>query len=140
MYEIKERFTTNNEESKSRYKDFIGLLMTDKKCKLYNGEKKMKDGSIVRFVNGLIDGNVYDENGNIILQRAAIEYEFGQEFWTKGYPSGYPAVSQKMGYYEEDWDNGHIVAIRTSSDCFPFDEWIALYGNEINCNFYDNRN
>jgi hypothetical protein len=45
-----------------------------------------------------------------------------------------------MGYYEEDWDNGHIVAIRTSSDCFPFDEWIALYGNEINCNFYDNRN
>ena len=29
MYEIKERFTTNNEESKSRYKDFIGLLMND---------------------------------------------------------------------------------------------------------------
>lgn len=122
MYEIKERFTTNNEESKSRYKDFIGLLMTDKKCKLYSGEKKMKDGSIVRFVNGLIDGNVYDENGNIILQRAAIEYDLGQEFWTKGYPSGYPAVSQKMGYYEEDWDNGHIVAIRTSSDNFPFGE------------------
>lgn len=122
MYEIKERFTTNNEESKSRYKDFIGLLMTDKKCKLYNGEKKMKDGSIVRFVNGLIDGNIYDENGNIILQRAAIEYDLGQEFWTKGFPSGYPAVSQKMGYYEEDWDNGHIVAIRTASDCFPFDK------------------
>jgi hypothetical protein len=28
-----------------------------------------------------------------------------------------------MGYYEEDWDNGHIVAIRTSSDNFPFGEW-----------------
>ena len=57
---------------------------------------------------------------NIILQRAAIEYELGQEFWTKGYPSGYPAVSQKMGYYEEDWDNGHIVAIRKTYTPFLY--------------------
>ena len=82
----------------------------------------LKDWDYSPFCGDLIDGNIYDENGNIILQRAAIEYDLGQEFWTKGYPSGYPAVSQKMGYYEEDWDDGHIVAIRTASDCFPFGE------------------
>lgn len=113
MYTIKERLTTNNEESNSRCKNYIGILIIDKDNKLCSGEKKLPDGTVVRFVNGLIDGNDYDANGEIISSRAAVEYSFGgQEFWTKGFPKGFPAVSQNLGIYEEDWDDGHIISIR----------------------------
>ena len=115
MNSIKERFTTNNEESSSRFKNYIKVPITDKNNKLLNEEKTLPDGTIVRFVNGLIDGNIYDKQGNIVTQRPAIEYSSSQEFWTKGVPDGFPAVSQNMGYYEEDWKDGHIVAIREES-------------------------
>ena len=27
-------------------------------------------------------------------------------------PKGYPAISQNMGYYEEDWDDSSNIVIR----------------------------
>ena len=117
MNSIKERQTTNNNDSRSVCKNYIGVQILDKNNRLCEGEKTLPNGAIVRFVNGLIDGNVYDENGKSILQRPAVEYKYGgQEFWTKGYPDGYPAVSQNMGYYEEDWTDGHIVMIREEQE------------------------
>lgn len=113
MMSIKERFTTNNNESRSKCLKFLGTFILDKNNKFLNNEITLKDGTIVRFVNGLIDGNLYDAKGNIIEEMAAIEYPDGsQEFWTKGYPSGFPAVSQNMGHYEEDWEGCHIISIR----------------------------
>lgn len=42
----------------------------------------------------------------------AVEYTLGQEFWEKGVPKGYPAISQDMGHYEEDWDESDNIVIR----------------------------
>lgn len=113
MNMIKERRTTNNNESRSVCKNWIGVPILDTNNRLCEGEKTLPNGTVVRFVNGLIDGNIYDSDGNSIMQRPAVEYKYGgQEFWTKGCPDGYPAVSQNMGYYEEDWTNGHIIEIR----------------------------
>lgn len=68
---------------------------------------------LCRFVNGLLDGNIYNKNGKLIEQRPALEYSFGgTEYWTKGAPVGFPAVIQNFGYYEEDWANGTIQEIR----------------------------
>lgn len=111
MNGIKQRIATR-EESHSRCLKYIGIPIIDKNNELLNGEKTLKDGTVVRFVNGLIDGNIYDDKGNIIQQRPAVEYSLGQEFWTKGVPKGYPAVSQNMGYYEEDWDDSLNIVIR----------------------------
>lgn len=113
MYVIKEKFATSNEESNSRCKNYIGILIIDKDNKLCSGEKVLPDGTIVRFVNGFIDGNIYDNNGEIVLSRPAVIYSCGgQEFWTKGFPCGFPAISQSYGQYEEDWEDNHLVIIR----------------------------
>lgn len=113
MNTIKEWQPTSNKESRSVCKDYIGKIILDRNNRLCEGEKILPNGTVVRFVNGLIDGNIYDENGKSILQRPAVEYtRGGQEFWTKGYPDGYPAVSQNMGYYEEDWADKQILTVR----------------------------
>lgn len=116
MTTIKERMVSSNDESSSRCKDFFGVIITEKNGDFCNGEKTLSDGTIVRFVNGFIDGNLYDENGNVLEQRPAVEYNLGQEFWTKGFPDGFPGVSQNMGYYEEDWEKQNLLTIRTEEE------------------------
>ena len=117
MNAIKDWQTTNNNDSRSVCKEYVGKIVLDKNNRLCEGEKHLPNGVVVRFVNGLIDGNVYDENGMSILVRPAVQYKYGgQEFWTKGYPDGYPAVSQNMGHYEEDWTEGHIISVREEQE------------------------
>lgn len=36
----------------------------------------------------------------------AIEHEQGKEYWTKGLPQGFPAISFIFGLYEEYWAGG----------------------------------
>lgn len=116
MNGIKQRIA-KREESHSRCLKYIGVPIVDNNNKLLNGEKTLGDGTIVRFVNGLIDGNIYDDKGNIVDQHPAVEYPLGQEFWEKGVPKGYPAISQNMGYYEEDWDEkSSDIVIREEYD------------------------
>ncbi|MBO4858706.1 MAG: hypothetical protein J5527_09340 [Treponema sp.] len=111
--------TNDNSQSCSRAKQFIGVPIVDKENKLLNGQYKFKfeneeEETICRFVNGLLDGNIYDKDKKIIERRPALEYSFGgTEYWTAGSPDGFPAVSQNFGYYEEDWENGTIQEIRT---------------------------
>lgn len=111
MNKIKSRITKRT-ESQSKFLKYIGVPITDQNDELLNGEKTLKDGTIVRFVNGLIDGNIYDKQGNVVIQMPAIEYALGQEFWEKGVPKGYLAISQDMGHYEEDWDESDNIIIR----------------------------
>lgn len=114
MLSMTEIETNDNSISTSRGLHFMGVPVIDGDGKLIEGERKLKDGTTVRFHNGLIDGNVYDGNGEVIGNVAAFEYENGgKEYWSKGYPHGYPAVIQGTGIIEEDWENGNIRKIRT---------------------------
>lgn len=118
MNTIKTIKTNDNAQSCSRAKQFIDTPVTGTDGKLLNGQFEFKfeneeEPTICRFVNGLLDGNIYDSNEQIVEKRPALEYSFGgTEYWTKGRPDGYPAVSQNFGYYEEDWSNGVIQEIR----------------------------
>lgn len=118
MNTIKSIRTNNNEDSCSRARQFIGVPVIGKDGKLLNGEIRYRfeneeEDTICRFIDGLLDGNVYDENGNILEKRPALEYGFGgTEYWRNGVPDGFPAIIQNFGYYEEDWQNGKIQEIR----------------------------
>ena len=118
MNTIKSIKTNDNNASSSRAKNFIGVPVTGTDFKLLNGEYKFKfaneeEETLCRFVNGFLDGNVYDKDGNIVQRRPALEYSFGGvEYWTKGCPDGFPAIKKNFGYYEEDWANGTIQEIR----------------------------
>lgn len=118
MNTIKAIKTNDNISSCSRAKNFIGVPIIDENGKLLNGEiiykfRDEEEDTICRFVDGFLDGNIYDENGSVLEKRPALEYGFGgKEYWTKGFPNGFPAIIQNYGYYEEDWQNGTIQEIR----------------------------
>lgn len=122
MHAIKAIITHDNEQSCSRAKQFIEVPVIGKDGKLLNGEFKFKfegeiEATVCRFVNGYLDGNIYDTDGNQVGMLPALEYSFGgKEFWTKGRPDGYPAIIQNEGCYEEDWENGIIQEIRNEVD------------------------
>lgn len=116
MNTIKTILTSDNRCSCSKAKNFLGIVITDENGSLCNGEYDFDlDGEkvLVRFHDGLIDGNIYSDDGKILNRIPALEYSNGgTEYWTKGFPDGYPAVIKDFGYYEEDWKNGKIEAIR----------------------------
>lgn len=118
MNTIKSIRTNDNNASCSRAKNFIGVPIIDENGKLLNGEviykfRDEEEDTICRFVDGFLDGNIYDKDGSVVEKRPALEYGFGgKEYWTKGFPNGSPAIIQNFGYYEEDWQNGTIQEIR----------------------------
>lgn len=107
-----EKVKPGNDVSMSKFKDFFGLLSYDKDFKLMEGERVQKDGTIIRYVKGLIDGNVYDNYGNVIYSLPAIEHKEGFEYWTKGWPQGFPAIAYDGGYYEEYWADRTLLKIK----------------------------
>ncbi|WP_296662021.1 hypothetical protein [Treponema sp. UBA753] len=125
MNTIKSIRTNNNEDSCSRARQFIGVPVIGKDGKLLNGEIKYRfeneeEDTICRFRDGLLDGNIYDESGNLLEKRPALEYGFGgTEYWRNGVPDGFPAIVQNFGYYEEDWQNGKIQEIRNEVEVEP---------------------
>lgn len=99
--------------SKSKCLSYLNKRFIDNDGKPYEGVCEVFDGFSARFVNGYIDGNIYDKNGIIVVRRPAIEYENdGMEFWLKGTPSGSPAVIQDCGKYEESWQGGVIRNVK----------------------------
>ena len=80
-------------ETKSLYKDYFRIPIIDSDGSLLNGEKQLANGTIIRCVDGFIDGNIYDSRGEVLYTYPAIEHELGKEYWTKGLPHGFPAIS-----------------------------------------------
>ena len=116
MKNVKFVRTDNNINSSSKAKNFFGVLIMDEEGKPCSGEYTFDiDGREVkaRFHNGFIDGNVYTDNEEVIRKVPAIEYGYGgKEYWSKGFPEGLSAVSKNECYYEENWNNTHIMEIR----------------------------
>lgn len=115
-------------ESRSRFKQFFGIPVIGNDGNLLDGEKTFPDGTLVRFQNGLIDGNIYDSRGEVLYTYPAVEYADspGKEYWTKGLPQGYPAICQDAGLYEEYWSDGKIdktvETIHNFEICFDDDD------------------
>lgn len=81
------------------------------------GEVTLSDGTMARFHKGMLDGNIYDKDGEISVRYPALEYDNGgTEYWTGGAPDGWqldtPAVIQNWGTQMEYWKDGHIVCIK----------------------------
>ena len=100
-----------NDATKSKCKDSFGVAFYDEDGKLINGEKRYYDGTIVRYVNGLIDGNIYDSKGKIIYTMPAVKHKKGIEYWEKGWPQGSPAIIFNRSRYEEYWENQQLKKI-----------------------------
>ena len=125
---ITEHLDPDISESRSRFKKFFGIPVIGNDGNLLDGEKTFPDGTLVRFQNGLIDGNIYDSRGEVLYTYPAVEYADspGKEYWTKGLPQGYPAICQDAGLYEEYWSDGKIdktvETIHNFEICFDDDE------------------
>ena len=125
---ITEHLDPDISESRSRFKQFFGIPVIGTNGSLLDGEETFPDGTIVRFQNGLIDGNIYDSRGEVLYTYPAVEYADspGKEYWTKGLPQGYPAICQDAGLYEEYWSDGKIdktvETIHNFEICFDDDD------------------
>lgn len=107
-------------ETKSLYKDYFRIPIIDSDGSLLNGEKQLANGTIIRCVDGFIDGNIYDSRGEVLYTYPAIEHELGKEYWTKGLPHGFPAISLNLGTYEEYWADGRIIKIKEQVEFLGF--------------------
>lgn len=72
----------------------------------YNNDKKI---ILLRFRKGLLDGDEYDENGNYIETKPAVETTGHIEYWRKGFihrDDGLAAIITKGFSEKEFWENG----------------------------------
>lgn len=108
MKSIHEILTTDNSASSSRAKEYIDVPIYDTNGEPLQGEVTLSDGTLTRFRDGLLDGNVYSNDGKISARCPALEYDNGgTEYWTRGAPDGWqvaePAIVQNWGTQMELW-------------------------------------
>ena len=108
-----------NNLSESHFRDFFGRVVKDENGLPLNGTVQIGEypHAIIRFHDGMIDENLYDDKGNILNRYPAIEYYYildsYQEFWTQGYPDGLNAIIVGDGKdYEEYWCNKELLRIK----------------------------
>lgn len=74
----------------------------------YDDGKKV----ILRFRNGMLDGDVFDKNGNLMMQKPAVEAEGHQEYWRANKlhrDNDEPAVYSEGFKIKEYWVNGERI-------------------------------
>lgn len=80
---------------------------------LVEGMKIYEDGvTILRFHNGLLDGDIFDTSGNYITTKPAVESVGHIEYWRKGClhrDDNLPAVSTNGFTQNEFWVNGEQI-------------------------------
>lgn len=100
-------------ESKSL---FLFLNCTDKQqldekgnplngTKVYTEDLKKGKHTILRFIDGFLDGDLFDTNGKFIMQRPAVDADGHQEYWRKNKlhrDVNAPAIYSR-GFIEEEW-------------------------------------
>lgn len=74
-------------------------------AKDYNNGKK----TILRFIDGFLDGDQFDEFGNLLRQKPAVETDGHVEYWRKNKlhrDNGEPAVLSDNFKTKEYWEDG----------------------------------
>lgn len=72
-----------------------------------NGKK-----TILRFINGYLDGDAFDPDGKFLMQNPAVEGQGHIEYWRQNKlhkDNGEPAISTKGFSVKEWWENGRRV-------------------------------
>lgn len=70
---------------------------------------------LLRFINGFLDGDIFDADGNFLQQKPAVESltaEGHQEYWRRGRlhrDDGLPAVIARGLSVREFWENGERI-------------------------------
>ena len=134
--EYVEKLNITNDKSISRFQDFFGRTVRNKDGSLLNGEIKLNiyPYPSIRFYNGMIDGNLYDDDGNIIERYPAISFWRHiapvLEYWTRGYPDGNPAIIDDFNEYKEYWIDSKLVKIVEKLEYYT-DEIYNGYGVPI---------
>ena len=67
---------------------------------------------ILRFRNGMLDGDLFDNEGNLVVQKPAVEAEGHQEYWRANRlhrDNGEPAVYSNGFTEKEWWENGNRI-------------------------------
>lgn len=105
----------NNTLSKYIFYNLKDIISQDENGNVINGpkldaEEYAKGNSILlRFRNGLLDGDVFDSKGNLIEQVPAVEGKNHQEYWRKNKlhrDGGLPAVISGEPPVFEWWVDG----------------------------------
>ena len=111
MFEIQ---TSDKRLSRSQNLKYLGVtVFSDDTKKPCNGTYDC-NVTIVRFSNGLLNGGINEEK----LEVPAYETEEGHsEYWKNGllHRENAPAVISDWGNWEEYWNNGELVAIKSAS-------------------------
>lgn len=86
------------------------VKFTDEKENPLNGIQIGEDReTILRFRDGQLDGDVCDENGNLVTVKPAVEKQGHLEYWRKNKlhrDNNLPAIISPGGTYNEYWENG----------------------------------
>lgn len=107
MKESKSKFIEYNNTQRKSY---------DENGNPLNGERILSDDydngkiTLVRFINGFLDGDVFDKNGKFVMQKPAVESNGHQEYWRQNKlhrDNGEPSVYAEGFSVKEWWENGN---------------------------------
>lgn len=96
------------EKTLSLYQKINGtdFRQTDENGNILNGTRIGEDGkTILRFRDGLLDGDVFNSNGKLIVTKPAVECGGHQEYWRHNKlhrDGGLPAVLSN-GLKDKEW-------------------------------------
>ena len=95
---------------------FLALNNTDKQqldaegnplngTRVYAEDFKNGKHTILRFIDGYLDGDLFDTNGKLIMQRPAVDADGHQEYWRKNklHRDGKAPAVYSGGFTEEEW-------------------------------------
>ena len=77
--------------------------------KVYMDDCKKGKKTLLRFINGFLDGDQFDNKGNLLRQKPAVESEGHQEYWRKNRlhrDNDEPAVLAEGFTIKEYWKDG----------------------------------
>lgn len=78
-------------------------------ARVYAEDYKNGKYTILRFIDGFLDGDLFDTKGNLIMQRPAVDTDGHIEYWREGKlhrDDGLEAVYTDGFTTKEYWENG----------------------------------